>query len=237
MTAALPIYCAQAAPAPLAAWLQRLLQPVLQACRFERGLPVEVRPTGAWGGWCPERQSAPDRRVVLSNRICFWTAENIISVYLHESTHRFLEAREVATHGAEFFCLNAILLLRCASLFRLDPLFKLDLYDLQDRPPELDSELGWRGLVLDWAIPLASALAASTANAEALADAVCQSWQMFLEEREKAREQDAQQILAARKKAAAAEVQIENLKSSLFVARTFLVVGWMCFLSVCIFVF
>lgn len=237
MSATLPIYTCQAAPAPLAGYLQRLLQPVARACCFERGLPVEVRQTGMWGGWCPERQCAPDGRVVLSTRICFFTPENIVSVYLHESAHRFLERLEVAAHGPEFFCLNAILLLRSAAFFRLDSLLQLDLYDLQDAPAELDNEPGWRGVVLNWALPVAAELAASNTSAEVLADAVCQRWQQFLQEREHSRVLAAQQILVARKKTAAAELQIEDLQSSLFVARTFLAVGWMCFLSVCFFVF
>jgi hypothetical protein len=39
MSAALSIYSTQAAPSPLARWLQRLLLPVLNACLFTRALP------------------------------------------------------------------------------------------------------------------------------------------------------------------------------------------------------
>ena len=236
MSAALPIYCCQAAPAPLAGWLQRVLQPVVEAARFKRAVPVEVRPTGAWSGWCAGLDGAPDGRVSLSNRITFFTPEKIVSVYLHEAAHRFLECREVPTHGAEFFCLNAILLTRSAAFFRLDPLFRLDFYDLQDRPGDL-VEPNWRGVILGWALPLAAELAATDASPEALADIVCERWQDFLQNRETLRVQAAQQVLAARKNAAAQKEQIEALQSSLFVARTFLFVGWFCFLSVCIFVF
>ena len=236
MSVALSIYSTQAAPPPLAGWLQRVLHPVLAACRFEHGLPVEVRPTGSWGGWCSGRAEAPDRRIALTKKICFWPAEKIVSVYLHEAAHRFLECREVPTHGAEFFCLNAILLLRSAAFFRLDPLFQLDLYDLQEQPAELD-EPNWRGVVLGWALPTATELAASDVNAEALADAVCERWQLFLYERENARLQTAQKTLAARKKAAAVEGQIEDLKSSIFLWRALSSVGFLFFLSVCIFVF
>lgn len=239
MTAVLPIYCTQAAPAPLAGWLQSLLQPVVEACCFERGLPIEVRSTGEWAGWCSDRQSAPDRRIAMSNRICFWTAENIVSVYLHEAAHRFLNAREVAAvaaHGPEFFCLNATLLLRCAALFRLDPIFKLDFYDMQDCPAGLENEPGWRGIVLNWALPVAAELAATNTSAEALANEVCARWEAYIQEREKSRIQAAQQVIAGRKFAAAQKEKIESLQSSLFVARTFLAVGWLCFLSVVYFV-
>ena len=230
---ALPIYSCQAAPAH---WLQRLLQPVLEAARFNRAVPVEVRQTGAWSGWCAGRDGAPDGRVSLTNRITFFTPENIVSVYLHESAHRFLERLEVAAHGPEFFCLNAILLLRSAAFFRLDPLFQLGLYDMQDCPIELENEPGWRGIVLNWALPVAAELAGTDASAEALSDEVCQRWKTFFGEREKSRVQADQQALAGRKFLAAQKEKIESLQSSLFVARSFLFVGWFCFLSVVYFV-
>ena len=232
MSAALAIYSTQAAP--LAGWLQRVLQPVVKACRFERGLPVEVRPTGAWSGWCAGQNEAPDRRIALSKKICFWSAENIVSVYLHESAHRLLEDREVDTHGPEFFCLNAILLIRSAALFRLNWLFKLDFYDYSDCPLDLQDEPNWRGIVVGWSLPTAAELAATDASAEQLADIVCKRWQQFLQERQNARAQAAQQVVAARKNAALQLQKIESLQSSIFVARTFLIVGWLCFLSVCI---
>ena len=230
MSAVLPIYSTQAAPAPMAGWLQRVLQPVLEACRFERGLPVEVRPTGAWSGWCASPNEAPDRRIALSKKICFWSAENIVSVYLHESAHRFLEAREIAAHGPEFFCLNAILLLRSASCFRLNPLSKLDFfYDLQDAPAGIENDPDWRSICLAWALPVAAEFAANDTSAEALADAVCQRFQDFLQDRETTRVQAAQKVVAARKYAAAQVEKIERLQSSIFFTRTFLVVGWLCF--------
>ena len=234
---ALPIYTCQAAPAELAGYLRRLLQPVVEACRFDHWLPVEIRPTGRWSGWCASRDGAPDRRVSLTTKIVFYPTESILALYIHESGHRLLEHAEVLDHGPEFFCLNAALLLRCASFFRLNPIFNLSFYELQDCPAELESEPAWRGLALNWALPLAAELAASDAGAEALAEIVCERWQKFLQERENARVQAAQQVLAARKNAAAQKEQIEALQSSLFVARTFLFVGWFCFLSVCIFVF
>ena len=123
----------------------------------------------------------------------------------------------------------------CASCFRLDPIFKLDFYDLQDAPAKLDNEPGWRGIVLNWALPSAAELAAiDTTSAEALADIVCERWQDFLQDRETLRVQAAQQVLAARKYAAAQVEKIEGLQSSLFIAKTFLAVCFVSFLSVCI---
>lgn len=236
MSAALAIYSTQVAPAPLAGWLQRVLQPVVEACRFERGLAVEVRPTGAWAGWCASANEAPDRRIALSTKICFWSAENIVSVYLHESTHRFLKAREIDAHGPVFFCLNAILLIRSAALFRLDPIFKLDFYDLQDAPAELENEPGWRGIVLNWALPAAAELAATDASAEALANEVFARWEAYIQEREKSRVQAAQQVLAARKFAAVQQEKIDRVQSSIWMWRALTGAGWLCFLSVVYFV-
>ena len=235
MSAVLPIYSTEAAPAPMAGWLQRVLQPVLEACRFQRAPPpVQIGPTGEWAGLCHASTFSPDRRVVISCKVAFWSSESIASVYIHEATHRLLEDREVDTHGPEFFCLNAILLIRSAALFRLNWLFKLDFYDYSDCPLDLQDEPNWRGIVVGWSLPTAAELAATDASAEQLADIVCKRWQQFLQERQNARAQAAQQVVAARKNAALQLQKIESLQSSIFVARTFLIVGWLCFLSVCI---
>lgn len=238
MSAALPIYCTQAAPAPLAGWLQLVLQPVVEACRFERAPPpVQIGQTGEWAGLCHASTFSPDRRVVISSKVAFWSSESIAAVYLHEATHRLLEDREIAAHGPEFFCLNAILLLRSASCFRLDPIFKLDFYDLQDAPAELENEPGWRGIVLNWALPAAAELAATDASAEALANEVFARWEAYIQEREKSRVQAAQQVLAARKFAAVQQEKIDRVQSSIWMWRALTGAGWFSFLSVCFFVF
>lgn len=226
----LPIFITEAARATTALWLRRVLAPVVEACRFECAPPpLGVRPVGAWAGICDSRTFAPDRRVCVSSKLVFWTAENIVSVYLHECCHRLLESQIGMQHRPEFFCLNAVLLLRSKAAFESDPIFKLDLYDMQDCPPELENEPAWRGVVLNWALPLAAELAATDAGAEALADIVCARWSAFAQERENAHVAAAQQVIAARKNAALQLEKIEDLQSSLFVARTFLIVGWVCF--------
>ena len=237
MSAVLPIYSTQAAPAPMAGWLQRVLQPVLEACRFQHAPPpVQIGPTGEWAGLCHASTFSPDRRVVISSKVAFWSSESIASVYIHEATHRLLEDREVDTHGPEFFCLNAILLIRSAALFRLNWLFKLDFYDYSDCPLDLQDEPNWRGIVVGWSLPAAAELAATDANAEEVADMVCARWQKFVGERENARVQAVQKVVAARNYAAAQVEKIERLQSSIFVARTFLFFACLCFLSVVYFV-
>ena len=233
----LPVYITQAAPAQTALWLRRVLAPV-EACRFEQPVPLELRAVGAWAGVCHSRTFAPDRRVAISSKVVFWTAENIVSVYLHECCHRLLERHIGMQHRPEFFLMNAVLLLRSKAAFESDPIFKLDFfYDVQDCPPELENEPNWRGVILGWALPVAASLAATDATAEQLAYEVCSRWKSFVQERENARVQAAQQVVLARKKAAAVEGQIEDLKSSIFVWRALSSVGFLFFLSVCIFVF
>jgi HAMP domain-containing protein len=233
----LPIYVTQSAPPPTAQWLRQVLAPVVEACRFQLPPPLQVRPVGAWAGICESRTLAPDLRVCASSKIVFWTAENIASVYLHECCHRLLESQVGMQHGPEFFCLNALLLLRSAAAFKSDPIFQLDLYDMQDCSPELLNEPNWRGIVLGWALHTATELADTDASAEALAQKVCQRWLAFNQEREQSRIVEAQQAFAARKNAAAQVQRIENLQSSLFVARTFLVASFISLFSVVYFVF
>lgn len=217
MSAVLPIYVTQAAPAPTAQWLRRVLAPV-EACRFEQHVPIEVRPVGAWAGVCDSRTFAPDLRVSLSSKVVFWSTENIVSVYLHECCHRLLESHVGMQHRPEFLCLNAVLLLRSKAAFASDPIFKLDFYDMQDCP-ELENESGWRGIVLNWVLPAAAELAATDASAEALANEVCARWEAYIQEREKSRVQAAQQVLAARKFAAVQREKIDRVQSSIWMWR------------------
>lgn len=180
----LPIYQTRVAQPALSGWLQRLLLPVLEACRFQRPPPLEIRPTGRWGGWCSDLESAHNGRVVLSSNICFWTSENIVYVYLHEASHRLLSWSEVASHGPEFLCLNTILLILAGQYFSDDSLEKLKLYDWTDCPSELEDEPGWRGQVLNFALSVAEELAPTDLAAESLPTVVCERWHGWLEQRQ-----------------------------------------------------
>lgn len=121
-------------------WLARLLGPVTEACRFESPLPVELRPTGSWGGWCQSRNEAPDGRVCISRLLEFRPTGLIVEVYLHEACHRVLEPRNVAVHGSEFAALLEVLYLRSISATNA-PRWRpagvgpfLSIYDFQDAP-------------------------------------------------------------------------------------------------------
>lgn len=232
------IYSTRCAEPAQGAWLRRLLSPLQGACKFNRLPPLELRQTGKWSGFCEDRQFVPDGRVAVSStKISFWNDEKLTETYLHECSHRLLEGRDVDFHGPEFLSVNLILLKRAAPSFELDQVVsKLSFYDCQDRPAALLFEPGWRSVVIDWALAVAAELASTELAAEDLAEVVCARWLVHIQELEEARQQAAQQVVAARKFHAAQKEKIESLQSSLFAARTFLIVGWLCFLLVVYFV-
>lgn len=164
-------------------WLQSILEPVVEACRFDHPLPVEIRPTGDWAGWCAGKTEAKDGRVCMSSRIVFWTSEKIISTYLHESAHRLLSWREaeVPHHGAVFFALNSLLLSRCKSFFKSDYQFaEMSFYDLQDRPEELLNFPNWQEICLRFTRETKAAFSEKTCSAEELSALVVYAWPKFL---------------------------------------------------------
>ena len=179
---------------PVAQWLSAILSPAIQAANFSRPPPVELRPTGRWGGWCDGKDYAADGRVAISNRVFFWKRESILSVYLHESAHRMLDGQEVASHGPEFFLLNLVLLARCASLFAAEAAQKLSFYDLQDCPAELENEPTWRGIVTTWALPKAEQIVTlhGDKTAEELVPIVLKSWAEFTVQRARSAQKAAQ---------------------------------------------
>ena len=165
-------------------WLQYILQPVVEACGFDNPPPLEVRPTGGWGGWCYPEGYAPDGRVCVSSQIVLWRKEHIISVYLHESSHRLL-ARwpdEFASHGPIFFTLNSLLLARCKSFFQAQHEFaEMGFYDLQDRPAELVNFPNWREMCLRFARETFTELGRKQCSAEHLAAEVVAAWPRFVD--------------------------------------------------------
>lgn len=179
------------APAPLMAqWLSGILDKVIEASKLP-SFPVEVRPTGRWNAWAAEPEAASDGRLCISSKIIFWQAETISATYLHEATHRLLDGQAVPAHGAEFLCLNAILLIRAADHFDRSPLEKLSLYDMADKPEELENSEFWQGEVLNWALSIAHQLAPTETPAVELAADVCNRWQQHILDGQKARQKAA----------------------------------------------
>lgn len=219
---ALKVY--KTAPAPvMAQWLAGILDGVIAAVRLP-SFPLEIRPTGQFGAWVQSHEYAPDGRLCMSTKIAFWEAEKIAALYLHESAHRLLEGHAVPAHGAEFLCLNAILLLRAADHFDRNPLEKLSLYDFCDKPIELETE-SWQGEVLSWALQTANELAPTATPAIDLAAIVCTRWQQHINDGHKARQKA---VFAAQRQA---EEQ-QALKDSVSLFLMLAAVGWMSFLLV-----
>jgi len=213
------------APAPvMAQWLGSILDRVIAAAKLP-SYPIEVRPTGRLSAWTEAHDFAPDGRLCMSSKVIFWQAESIAATYLHESSHRLLDGQEVPAHGAEFFCINAILLLRAADHFDRNSLEKLSLYDFADQPEELENVEFWQGEVLDWALKTAQELAATETPAAALAAVVCARWQLHITESHKARQKA---VFAVQRQAE----ERQSLKNSVSLFRWLAVLGWTSFLLV-----
>lgn len=219
----------QTSPAPLitAAWLRARLQPVILACKFEKPIPIEIRPTGVWGGWCAAPDSAPDRRVCVSSKVVFWTRERLTTVFLHECGHRLLAGREVANHGPEFFALIAILYTRANQFFDGEAIHFLKLYDFQDVVEN------HRGEVLDWALKVAEKLAATDKTAEELASEVCQLWLQYVKNKEINELKKAAQVRAQTN----LKQEVLQNKSKLFLWRATSASGWSVVLATAYFLF
>jgi hypothetical protein len=215
----------QTAPAPvIAQWLGSILDQVITAARLP-SFPVEIRPTGQLSAWVQDRYYAPDGRLCMSTKIAFWESERIAATYLHEATHRLLDGHPAPAHGAEFFCLNAILLIRAADHFDRNSLEKLTLYDFADRPEELENVEFWQGEVLTWALSTAHELAPSETPAVGLAEVVCTRWQQHINEGQKARQKA---VFAVQRQAE----ERQSLKNSVSLFRWLAVLGWTSFLLV-----
>lgn len=220
---ALKVY--KTAPAPvMAQWLGSILDQVIAAARLP-SYPLEVRPTGKLNAWAESHDYAPDGRLCMSTKIAFWEAEKIASIYLHEAAHRLLEGHAVSAHGAEFLCLDAILLIRAADHFDRPSIEKLSFYDMADQPPELENVEFWQGQVLDWALQTAHELAPSETPAIDLAAIVCASWQQHIADQSKARQKA---VFAKHRQAE----ERQSLKDSISLFRCLAAVGWTSFLLV-----
>jgi hypothetical protein len=227
----LAVYSTRAAEPGQAAWLQRLLGPLRRSLNLQRLPPLEIRPTGRWGGWCADAGEAPDGRVSISSKISFFSTERVVELYIHELSHRLLERRSIDAHGPEFLCINAILLMRAAPSFELDSVVSsLSFYDCNDQPQALLFEPGWRSIVIDWALAVADELAPTTMAAENLAEVVCARWLVHMQELDDERQQAAQ--------TAVQEVaQVKALKSSRALFAWLGGVGWVALFGVSVVLF
>lgn len=186
MSLPVKVYEVRPAEEDTAAWLRRALAPIA-AARFARAPPVEMRPTGKWGGWAGARDTAPDGRVAVSNRVRFWSARSVLSMYIHEGCHSLIHDVQGAdsAHDCVFFSLSYALRFRCDSHEQLQSqpfslTSDLSLYDLSDLPSiDLGPDLGW---CVTWSTELAEQMAASDLSAEAIAVQIVKRYHEWLDQ-------------------------------------------------------
>ena len=165
---------------PVAGWLRHLLGPVISACQLRSPVAIELRPTGAWRGWCQPLDEAPDGRVVISSRAQFWSRRELIATYLHECAHRRLPGHE---HDLAFASLNMILLLRtdAAGLISNAAAVCTNLYNVSDLPEQLADEPDHGlGRSIAWSVLTARELAATELDAEDLAAEVVRRFDVWI---------------------------------------------------------
>lgn len=173
------------APAKTATWINNILDPAIKACKFENPPPLELRPTGVWGGWCPSKNSAPDGRLSISSRVVFWSKDGFVEVYLHEACHRLLPSDFF--HNPAFFCLLHVLLSRVDRQEKKSEspalVSRLSLYDMQDAPAPLEHlpAAEWLPKSISWAVKTAQEIDESV-SAERAAEAVVLKYKAWLQQ-------------------------------------------------------
>lgn len=178
------IYQLLPAPTHTATWLRNLLEPACTAARISNPRGLEIRPLGVFAGVSPgDKLGNSAGRLSISPRALLWRRPGLVSIYLHEQAHAFLE--EVApdvghSHDAAFFCLNLALLRRLDAVDFLAAERAsawsdgMSLYDLQDPPPcwkNAAPEI-WRPRAMAWAMEVAAELAPGELDATELASEV-----------------------------------------------------------------
>lgn len=142
----------------------------------------------AWGGYCSGTEYAERGEVVIADwRITqeWLVQQRIQAIYVHEVAHRLLsQAREIESHGIEFFTLQ-LFLFRRAGLKKGDRpwILDADLYDCQDCLDSRDIPgVPSLGKSIAFAMELASALAPKEITAEQAAQEICHRARAWREE-------------------------------------------------------
>lgn len=195
----------------------------LDRLRIANPPPVRIATppeAAAWGGYCSGTEYAERGEVVIADwrTTPEWLVQQRIqTVYVHETAHRLLsqaQAREIESHGIEFFTLLLFLFLRAGTKKGDRPwLISAGLYDCQNcLEPRGVEGMPSLGESIDFALELALEIASLEITAEQAAEEICRrakKWKAWKAE-EPARREAAQK--AAREKA-------EALRSSLQAAR------------------
>lgn len=238
----MPIAVHQTRPATpsTASWVRAPLGPAVEICRITSAPPLELRPSGAWGGWCStDLTETPDRRVSVSNQVVLLYPDDLVRMYLHETAHRLLlDVDKVnSRHCPIFFAFQMLLFLRLASSSGVVSrpggwTNAVHFYDLQD-PPECLSDqprAEWLPRCLSWAMSHAAELAATELTAEACATELVSRFGQWVTTLEKepalkaAAEAQAQGIQEATSR------DVDGLRSLSRVYRFSALVGWGLFL-------
>lgn len=235
------------APEQVAGWIQRLLAPVVLACRITTPPPIELRPMPGWGGFCSTGIVAcHDRRVMVSNQAEFWSKQSLTCVYIHETTHRLLNDfdGDIQTHGCIFFALQLLL------LHRLDASKSeiscnggwsncVNLYDLQEAPDCLADlpRAEWLARCLTFSMAIAAELASTEMSAEALAAEIVNRYGKWVDELDKEPQEKAVAAENSRKSQSAIRVEIAGLRTLASQRGWYMLMGGGWFFSSLMFIF
>lgn len=188
------------APAPVhtTQWLNSMLSPVVEACRFNMPPAVHLAPLrgedSSYRG-CFHFDYFQNS-IALSIACGLWKRREIIRVYLHEAAHMLVYSecrrRDVDTeaHGPIFLLVNLALVLRAKDSFKAsykDTIDIIDLYDFRSRPFSIEGpEYEWRSLVLAFGLKHCNKLADEDIPAEAIAEKAYDLWLAELKSKEQA---------------------------------------------------
>lgn len=181
------------APVAVAGWLNRIIGPSLEACRFSGAWPpIEFRPITECGGFTTPKMLTTDERVCVTSRAKYWSKNGLRHIIIHEISHRIVMNYECEmgfktdAHGPIFFLTFAALLARVDTTDGKESdtysaLNGLGLYDFQDCPKLFDGlpRCEWAPQILGWALSHVDALSKSNIPAEGLASAAAKKWVDF----------------------------------------------------------
>lgn len=159
-------------------WLNNILAPAVEKCRFERVPGVKIIPlvgkNGALAGHVPRINY--DWAVELGISSGFWRKDSILHTYIHECAHLYVfhEERQRGkyeyVHGPVFFLVNLVLAIRVGLKN------SLSFYDYQNCPLDGWNEWEWRSAVVAFALRHGQRLADSELSAEVVAREAWELW-------------------------------------------------------------
>lgn len=241
---AISVFQVNPATPAVAGWVDNLISPILISIR-STGRPIELRPTGNWGGWSADSlDRAPDGRFCMSNRSIFYSKTAFARLYLHELSHCLLDSvvdsdgapeRGLHGHDAAFFALNFALLKRLdisnylASHRVSEWVSDMSMYDLQNPPTSWknESEQVWKPKALAWAMPLGTELAAGDLTAEQIATEIASKYWAWSADLAAEPAKLARAAAVRKRAAAAANQKHAKDKISLILISSLAALGWL----------